>query len=63
VAGEGTLFDLASNHPQLGERAAGTIARGVRNRTSPGGAGPEPVARQYEQYCAQMNLLRASSDL
>ena len=63
VAGEGTLFDLASKHPQLGERAAGMIARGVRNRTSPGGAGPEPVARQYEQYCAQMNLLRASSDL
>lgn len=63
VNGEGSLVDLVTSHPQLGERAARMISRGVRNRTTPGGAGPEPVAVQYEQYCAQMSTLRARSDI
>ena len=63
VAGEGSLHDLVTQHAQLGSRAAAVISRGVRNRTSPGGAGPDPVARQYEQYCAQMNTLRNLTDL
>lgn len=63
IAGEGSLHDLVTQHAQLGSRAAAVISRGVRNRTSPGGAGPDPVARQYEQYCAQMNTLRNLTDL
>jgi argininosuccinate lyase len=63
IAGEGSLHDLVLQDARLGSRAAGVIAKGVRNRTSPGGAGPVPVARQFDQYCEQMNTLRNLTDL
>ena len=63
IAGEGSLHDLVVQDARLGSRAAGVIAKGVRNRTSPGGAGPVPVARQFDQFCEQMNTLRNLTDL
>jgi argininosuccinate lyase len=45
------LDELVSNHPNLGPDFLVFLeaGSGVRRRTSPGGAGPEPVARQLEQ--------------
>ena len=65
VAGEGSLADLVAAHPSFGPRAAEVIGigRGVRRRTTPGGAGPEPVAVQYDAYCAQMKSLRTLLDI
>ncbi len=44
------LEELVENEPQLGPDAMGLLEPGaaVRRRRSPGGAGPEPVARQLE---------------
>ena len=52
LAGEGSLADLVLADPALGAEAASLVAPGVgvRMRTSPGGAGPEPVARQLESF-------------
>lgn len=52
LAGEGDLVDLVRRDPDLGEIAAELCAPGsaVNNRTSPGGAGPVPVARQIEAF-------------
>ena len=65
VAGEGSLADLVAAHPSFGPRAAEVIGvgRGVRRRTTPGGAGPEPVAVQYDAYCSQMKSLRTLLDI
>lgn len=65
VAGEGSLVDLVAAHPSFGPQAAEVIGvgRGVRRRTTPGGAGPEPVAVQYDAYCAQMKSLRTLLDI
>ena len=45
------LEELVSNDPRLGPDALPLLApgAGVRRRTSPGGAGPVPVARQMER--------------
>jgi argininosuccinate lyase len=45
------LDELVSNHPNLGPDFLVFLepGSGVRRRTSPGGAGPDPVARQLEQ--------------
>jgi argininosuccinate lyase len=45
------LDELVSNDPNLGPDFLVFLepGSGVRRRTSPGGAGPEPVARQLEQ--------------
>ncbi len=61
LAGEGELRDLVSAHPQLGPEAAALVAPGVsvRRRTTPGGAGPEPVARQLERFRSQLASDRA----
>ena len=52
LAGEGSLRALVSAHPQLGPDAAALVAPGVsvRQRTTPGGAGPVPVAVQLQRF-------------
>ncbi|MBW3643668.1 MAG: argininosuccinate lyase, partial [Actinobacteria bacterium] len=43
-------------HPDLGPAAAALLAPGVavRRRTTPGGAGPDPVAVQLERFAGQL---------
>ena len=55
LAGEAPLADLVAADERLGPDAAALLEPGaaVRRRTTPGGAGPEPVAVQREQF-AQM---------
>lgn len=52
LAGEGALADLVAGHPDLGAEAAALIAPGasVQRRTTPGGAGPGPVAVQRQRF-------------
>ncbi len=51
LSGEGSLAELVASHPDLGPEAAALLRPGVpvTNRTSPGGAGPGPVAVQLER--------------
>ncbi len=46
------LADLVEAHPQLGPEAAALLEPGVAvtRRTSPGGAGPKPVAEQMSRF-------------
>ena len=55
------LEELVMTDPRLGPDALTLLEPGqaVRRRTSPGGAGPEPVARQLE---AARERLRAQAD-
>tara|TARA_B100001079_G_scaffold163844_2_gene140523 strand:- start:204 stop:1592 length:1389 start_codon:yes stop_codon:yes gene_type:complete len=55
LAGEVPFADLVAADERLGPEAAALLEPGaaVRRRTTPGGAGPEPVAVQREQF-AQM---------
>ena len=55
LAGEVHFADLVAADERLGPEAAALLEPGaaVRRRTTPGGAGPEPVAVQREQF-AQM---------
>jgi argininosuccinate lyase len=50
------LEELVTNEPRLGPDALVLLQPGeaVRRRTSPGGAGPEPVARQLEEVRARL---------
>ena len=52
LAGEGSLVDLVSADKRLGPEAAALLAPGapVRRRTTPGGAGPGPVAVQRGRF-------------
>ncbi|MAG03948.1 MAG: argininosuccinate lyase [Acidimicrobiaceae bacterium] len=52
LAGEAPLADLVAADERLGPDAAALLEPGaaVRRRTTPGGAGPEPVALQREQF-------------
>jgi len=52
LAGEGSLVDLVTAEPLLGSDAASLIAPGVgvTTRTTPGGAGPKPVAEQIKKF-------------
>jgi argininosuccinate lyase len=61
LAGEGSLHDLAAADPQLGPDAAALVMPGVgvRQRTSPGGAGPVPVAKQLDVFAAELAMLQA----
>ena len=54
--GEASLADLARADPRLGNAAVELLAPGVpvTRRTTPGGAGPEPVAAQLEQLRARL---------
>ena len=55
--GNGSLADLVRADPNLGETAAELLAPGVpvTRRTTPGGAGPNPVAAQVESFRAQLD--------
>ncbi len=56
LAGEGALVDLVRAEPRLGDDAAALVAPGVgvRMRTTPGGAGPRPVALQIEGFASAL---------
>ena len=62
LAGEASLKALAAADPALGPDAAALVSPGVgvRQRTSPGGAGPVPVAAQLERFRAKLAELRAA---
>ncbi|MCY3888934.1 MAG: argininosuccinate lyase [bacterium] len=55
--GEASLADLVRADPRLGEAAAELLASGVpvTRRTTPGGAGPDPVAAQIERFRARLD--------
>ena len=57
LEGEGSLADLVQADPRLGEEAAQLLAPGVpvTRRTTPGGAGPEPVSAQIERFRTQLD--------
>ncbi len=57
-----SLHDLVAADERLGPDAAALVRPGVGvgRRTSPGGAGPEPVARQLEQF---RSLLRREREM
>ena len=63
--GEASLADLVRAHPSLGDAAAELLAPGVpvTRRTTPGGAGPEPVAAQLNQFRARLNADTARFNL
>jgi len=70
LAGEGDLVDLVRAEPGLGDSASLLCAPGaaVRNRTTPGGGGPGPVAVQmgrFEDTLSQWaeRIARVSSEL
>ncbi|CAN5783902.1 argininosuccinate lyase [soil metagenome] len=54
--GQGSLFDLVIEHPQLGADAAALLEPGVSvtRRTSRGGAGPGPVADQRARFADRL---------
>jgi argininosuccinate lyase len=60
TAGEGGLADLVASDPALGPEAAALVAPGVAvsRRTTPGGAGPAPVAAQLTRFRSAVDELR-----
>ncbi len=56
LAGEGSLVDLVTAEPTLGAEAAALIAPGVgvTMRTTPGGAGPQPVTEQLKKFAVAL---------
>ena len=62
LAGEGSLRDLVADEPNLGAEAAALVAPGVSvtRRTTPGGAGPQPVADQLARFGRRVSELRAA---
>ena len=56
LAGQVSLRDLVTAHPQLGPDAAALVAPGVsvKRRTTRGGAGPGPVADQIVRFTAAL---------
>jgi argininosuccinate lyase len=61
-----SLADLVRSHESLGPDAAALVAPGVSvtRRTTPGGAGPGPVATQLDRFRARLALdeARLASD-
>ena len=57
LAGETSFEDLVAQHPDLGAEAVALLAPGVAvtNRTTPGGAGPLPVAVQLDRLREQID--------
>ena len=53
------LAELVEAHPALGSEAVDLLAPGVAvtRRTTPGGAGPGPVARQLKNFSAHLEAL------
>jgi argininosuccinate lyase len=62
LAGEASLRELVVADPALGPDAAALVAPGVavQRRTTPGGAGPAPVAVQLERFRIRLGELRAA---
>ena len=60
LAGEGSLADLVAADERLGPEAADLLDPGtaVRRRTTPGGAGPGPVAIQKDRFAEQLAAQR-----
>ena len=58
LAEEGSMADLVEAHPDLGPEAGALLAPGVSvtRRTTPGGAGPVPVARQLVAFSDRLKL-------
>jgi argininosuccinate lyase len=54
------LVELVQAHPALGAEAVGLLAPGVAvtRRTTPGGAGPKPVAVQVERFRHRLDVDR-----
>jgi argininosuccinate lyase len=52
------LAELVSAHPDLGAEGAALLepGRAVTRRTTPGGAGPEPVAAQLRHFARRLEL-------
>ncbi len=61
LAGEGSLADLVASDERLGPDAAALLAPGVpvTRRTTPGGAGPEPVAVQKARFADRLDAQRS----
>jgi argininosuccinate lyase len=55
------LAELVAAHPALGDEAGALLEPGVAvsRRTTPGGAGPGPVAEQLERFTAALSEARA----
>lgn len=55
--GEGSLVELATAEELLGDQAAALLAPGigVTMRTTPGGAGPDPVTQQIQAFAASLD--------
>jgi argininosuccinate lyase len=55
------LAELVAAHPDLGDDALEMLEPGVAvaRRTTPGGAGPDPVAIQLDRYKGQLESLEA----
>jgi argininosuccinate lyase len=55
------LARLVADHPRLGSEAAALLAPGVavRRRTTPGGAGPLPVAVQLGRFRERLSADKA----
>jgi argininosuccinate lyase len=60
LAGSVSLGELVAMHADLGDDAAALVAPGVsvQRRTTPGGAGPRPVADQIERFRSRLAELR-----
>jgi argininosuccinate lyase len=52
------LNELVQAHPQLGGEAAALLEPGVAvtRRTTPGGAGPKPVAEQLARFRTHLEV-------
>jgi argininosuccinate lyase len=50
------LAELVEAHPDLGAEAVALLepGRAVSRRTTPGGAGPDPVAEQVERFARKL---------
>ncbi len=64
LAGDRPLRQLVTEHPALGPDAAALLDPGVpvTRRTTPGGAGPGPVAVQMESFRSRLDADRARLD-
>ncbi len=61
LAGDGSFEDLVASDHRLGPEAAALLESGMpmRRRSTPGGAGPEPVVIQRARFADQLNSQRA----
>jgi argininosuccinate lyase len=64
LEGDRTLAELVAEEPTLGDEGVALLAPGVpvRRRTTPGGAGPEPLGAQLEAVDALLASQRAWLD-